>query len=160
MKKTMISLLAITLGIIIITFPILGIIGTQAIIGVGVLLMGVFLLVTGISEIDYSPTRGIVTLIIGILILILGLVLLFSQNTFAFLAALTIYLAGILLIVVGLMTLIGNKESGFAFWSGVIGIILGVLYIILGTYAQDPIVLGALIGIWLIITGILRLTDK
>lgn len=160
MKKTMISLLAIILGAIIIAFPMLGIIGAQAIIGVAVLLMSVFLLVMGISEIDYSPSRGIATLIIGIIILILGLILLFSPNTFAFLAALTIYLAGILLIVVGLITLISNKESRFAFWSGVLGIILGVIYIILGTYAQDPTVLGSLIGIWLVLTGILRLADN
>jgi membrane protein HdeD len=160
MKKSMISLLAIILGIIIIAFPMVGIIGAQAIIGVAVLLMGVFLLITGISEIDYSPSRSIATIIIGILILILGLILLFSPTAFAFLAALTIYLAGILLIIVGLVTLIGNKENRFAFWSGVLGIVLGVIYIILGTYAQDPIVLGALIGIWLLLTGILRLIDN
>ncbi|WP_225369823.1 DUF308 domain-containing protein [Methanobrevibacter arboriphilus] len=156
----MLSILAIVLGLIIIAFPMVGLIGAQAIIGVAVLLMGVFLLISGISEVDYSPSRGIATVIIGILILILGLILLFSPNTFAFLAALTIYLAGILLIIAGLVTLIGNKDSGFSFWSGVLGIILGVIYIILGTYARDPMVLGALIGIWLILTGIIRLLDN
>ncbi|BBL61804.1 MAG: DUF308 domain-containing protein [Methanobrevibacter arboriphilus] len=160
MKKSMLSILAIVLGLIIIAFPMLGLIGAQAIIGVAVLLMGVFLLISGISEVDYSPSRGIATVIIGILILILGLILLFSPNTFAFLAALTIYLAGILLIIAGLVTLIGNKDSGFSFWSGVLGIILGVIYIILGTYARDPMVLGALIGIWLVLTGIIRLLDN
>ncbi|OQD59611.1 hypothetical protein MBBAR_1c00050 [Methanobrevibacter arboriphilus JCM 13429 = DSM 1125] len=160
MKKSMLSILAIVLGLIIIAFPMVGLIGAQAIIGVAVLLMGVFLLISGISEVDYSPSRGIATVIIGILILILGLILLFSPNTFAFLAALTIYLAGILLIIAGLVTLIGNKDSGFSFWSGVLGIILGVIYIILGTYARDPMVLGALIGIWLILTGIIRLLDN
>jgi uncharacterized membrane protein HdeD (DUF308 family) len=160
MKKTMISLLAIILGVLIIVFPMLGIIGAQAIIGTAVLLMSVFLLIVGISEIDYSPTRSVVTLVIGIIILILGLILLFNPNIFAFLAALTIYLAGILLIVVGLVTLIGNKESSFAFWSGVLGIVLGVIYIILGTYAQDPLILGTLIGMWLILTGVFRFSDN
>ncbi|MCL2687232.1 MAG: DUF308 domain-containing protein [Methanobrevibacter sp.] len=160
MKQTMISLLAIILGAIIIIFPMLGIIGTQFIIGSAVLLMGVFLLIIGISEIDYSPTRSVITIFIGIVVLILGLILLFNPSIFAFLAALTIYLAGILLIVVGLVTLIGNKESSIAFWSGVIGIVLGVIYIVLGTYAQDPLVLGTLIGIWLVLTGIFRLSDN
>ena len=160
MKKTVLSLLAIVLGIIIIFFPMLGIIGSQAIIGSAVLLMGVFLLIIGTSEIDYSPTRSVATIFIGIIILILGLILLFNPNAFAFLAALTIYLAGILLIVVGLVTLIGNKENKYAFWSGVLGIVLGVIYIILGTYAQDPFVLGTLIGMWLVLSGILRLADN
>lgn len=160
MKKSMLSILAIVLGLIIIAFPMLGLIGAQAIIGVAVLLMGVFLLISGISEIDYSPSRSIATIFVGILILILGLILLFSPNTFAFLAALTIYLAGILLIVAGLVTLVGNKENGFSFWSGVLGIVLGVIYIILGTYAKNPMILGALIGIWLVLTGIIRLIDN
>ncbi|MEA4956810.1 hypothetical protein SDC9_07353 [bioreactor metagenome] len=160
MKKSMLSILAIVLGLIIIAFPMLGLVGAQAIIGVAVLLMGVFLLISGISEIDYSPSRSIATIFVGILILILGLILLFSPNTFAFLAALTIYLAGILLIVAGLVTLVGNKENGFSFWSGVLGIVLGVIYIILGTYAKNPMILGALIGIWLVLTGIIRLIDN
>jgi len=161
MKKSMISLLAIILGIIIIAFPMLGIIGVQAIIGVAVLLLGVFLLISGISEIDYSPKKSIVTLIVGIAILIIGLLLLFSPELFVYLAGLTVYLAGILLIVVGLMTLIGNRNSSFGFWTGVIGVILGIIYIIIGsTIEQNPAVLGALIGIWLILTGILRFADN
>lgn len=161
MKKSMISLLAIVLGIIIIAFPMLGIIGAQAIIGVAVLLMGVFLLISGISEIDYSPKKSIFTIIVGIAILILGLLLLFSPEAFVYLAGLTVYLAGILLIIVGLMTLIGNRSGGFAFWSGVIGVILGIIYIILGSFiGQNPAILGALIGIWLLVTGILRLADN
>jgi len=161
MKKSMISLLSIILGIIIIAFPMLGIIGVQAIIGVAVLLLGVFLLVSGISEIDYSPKKSVATLIVGIAILILGLLLLFSPELFVYLAGLTVYLAGILLIIVGLMTLIGNREGGFSFWSGVIGIILGIIYIILGsTVEQNPAILGALIGIWLVLSGILRLADN
>ena len=161
MKKSIISLLAIILGIIIIAFPILGIIGVQAIIGVAVLLMGVFLLISGISEIDYSPKKSLVILIIGIAILIIGLLLLFSPEIFVYLAVLTVYLAGILLIIVGLITLIGNRNGGFAFWSGVVGVVLGIVYIILSSAIEEnPVVLGALIGIWLILTGILRFVDS
>ncbi|MBZ9570839.1 DUF308 domain-containing protein [Methanobrevibacter sp. TMH8] len=161
MKKSMISFLAIILGIIILIFPMLGIIGAQAIIGVAVLLMGVFLLISGISEIDYSPKKSIATIIIGIIILILGLLLIFSPNAFIYLAGLTVYLAGILLIIVGLMTLIGNRERSFGFWSGVVGVVLGIVYIILAsTILENPTFLGALIGIWLILTGILRFADN
>jgi uncharacterized membrane protein HdeD (DUF308 family) len=160
MKKSMLSLLGIILGIIIIAFPLLGIIGANAIIGVAVLLLGVFLLINGISEIDYSPKKSLAILIIGIAILILGLLLLFSPELFVYLAGLSVYLAGILLIIVGLVTLIGNRHGGFGFWSGVIGVILGIIYIILGSIIeQNPLILGALLGIWLVITGILRFAD-
>lgn len=160
MKNSVISLLAIILGLLILIFPMIGVIGAGAIIGVSILLISVFLLIIGISEIDYSPTKSILTMIIGIIIFILSLIIIFNPNIFAFLAAITIYLAGILLIIVGLITLIGNRDNKIGFWSGVIAIIIGVIYIILGTYAKDPVVLGALIGIWLILTGILRLIDN
>ena len=159
MKKQVISLLAIILGILILIFPMVGIIVVDAIIGVAVLLMSIFLLVSGISEIDYSPTKSIVTLIMGVIILILSLILLFNPNIFEFLASMAVYLAGILLIIVGLITLIGNRDNKFGFWSGVIAVVLGVIYIIIGIYAH-PIVLGALIGIWLVTTGILRFIDN
>ena len=159
MKKSVISFLAIILGLLILIFPMVGVIGAEVIIGVAILLMSVFLLINGISEIDYSPTKSIFTLIIGIIILILSLIILFNPNLFVFLADMAIYLAGILLIIVGLITLIGNRDNKFGFWSGVIAVILGVIYIILGTYANS-IILGALIGIWLVLTGILRLIDN
>ncbi|MDD3408703.1 MAG: DUF308 domain-containing protein, partial [Methanobacteriaceae archaeon] len=105
--------------------------------------MSIFLLVTGVSEIDYSKTKCILYLIIGIVMLVLSLGLIFNPSLFAFLAALTIYLAGLFLIVIGLIILITSRETRYGFWIGIIGIILGVIYIIVGTYIQDPTVLGA-----------------
>ncbi|MCL2116256.1 MAG: DUF308 domain-containing protein [Methanobrevibacter sp.] len=160
MKKSVISILAIILGLLILIFPMIGVIGAEAIIGVAVLLISIFLLVSGISEIDYSPTKSIITVILGVIILILSLIILFNPDIFSFLAAMTIFLAGILLIIIGLITLIGNRDNKFGFWSGVIAVVLGVIYIILGTYAKEPIVLGSLIGIWLVFTGILRIVDN
>jgi len=158
MKKQVISLLAIILGLLILIFPLIGIIGVGAIIGVAVLLMSIFLLVNGISEIDYSPTKSILSLIIGIMILILSLIILFNPLLFAFLANMVIYLAGILLIIVGLITLIGNRDNKYGFWSGVAAVVLGVIYIILATLT-NPVILGALIGMWLVLTGILRFIE-
>lgn len=65
-----------------------------------------------------------------------------------------------MLIIVGLASLINNRSSRYGFYIGIAGIILGVLYIIIGTYVRDPIVLGSLIGIWLVISGVLNLLDR
>ena len=91
--------------------------------------------------------------------LILSLGLIFNPAMFAFLAAITIYLAGIFLIVAGVIIIITNRNNKYGFWLGIAGIVLGVIYIILGTYISDPYILGCLIGIWLVITGIFRLID-
>jgi uncharacterized membrane protein HdeD (DUF308 family) len=159
-KQTTISIIAIILGIIIIAFPMLGVITAADILGLSVLLLAIFLLANGVSEVEYNTTRGLINTILGIIMLIISLGLIFNPSIFAFLTALTIYLAGIFLIIIGLIIIVGNRDNKYGFWMGILGIVLGVIYIILGTYIKNPLVLGSLIGIWLLVTGVLNLLDN
>jgi uncharacterized membrane protein HdeD (DUF308 family) len=63
------------------------------------------------------------------------------------------------MIVAGIIALLSRSAYKNATWAGILGIVLGVLYIILGTLAFDPIYLGILIGAWLIINGVLALLE-
>lgn len=159
MKTKFISLLAIILGLIIIIFPIMGFIGVSALISLSVLLTSIYLLVVGVSIIDYNKTGAILDLILGIILLLLSICLIFNPALLGFLAEITLYLAGIMLIIVGLVSLINNRQSRYGFYIGIAGVVLGLLYIIIGTYISNPIILGTLIGIWLVISGILNLMD-
>ena len=159
-KQTTISIIAIILGIIIIAFPMLGVITAADILGLSVLLLAIFLLANGVSEVEYNTTRGLINTILEIIMLIISLGLIFNPSIFAFLTALTIYLAGIFLIIIGLIIIVGNRDNKYGFWMGILGILLGVIYIILGTYIKNPLVLGSLIGIWLLVTGVLNLLDN
>ena len=150
-KQTTISIIAIILGIIIIAFPMLGVITAADILGLSVLLLAIFLLANGVSEVEYNTTRGLINTSLG---------LIFNPSIFAFLTALTIYLAGIFLIIIGLIIIVGNRDNKYGFWMGILGIVLGVIYIILGTYIKNPLILGSLIGIWLLVTGVLNLLDN
>ena len=158
-KQTTISIIAIILGIITIAFPLFGVIAASDILGLSVLLLAIFLLTNGVSEVDYNTTRGLLNIILGIVMLIISLGLIFNPSRFAFLTALTIYLAGIFLIIIGLIVIVGNRDNKYGFWMGILGILLGVIYIIIGTYINNPIVLGSLIGIWLLVTGVLNLLN-
>ena len=160
MKTKFVSLLAIILGLIIIIFPAMGFIGVNSLIGLSVLLMSIYLLIDGVSIIDYNGTGAILDLILGIILLFLSISLIFNPALLGFLAEITLYLAGIMLIIVSLISLINNRSSRYGFYVGIIGIVLGVLYIIIGTYISNPIILGTLIGIWLVINGILKLLDR
>ena len=155
-KETIMSIIAIILGIIVIAFPIFGIIAAADILGLSVLLLSIFLLTNGISEVEYNTTKGILNIVLGLVMLIVSLGLIFNPGMFAFLTALTIYLAGIFLIIVGLIVIVGNRDNKYGFWMGILGIVLGVIYIIIGTYIQNPLILGSLIGIWLVVTGVLN----
>ena len=160
MKTKFVSLLAILLGLIIIIFPILGLIGVSSLIGLSVLLMSIYLLVVGVTIIDYNSTGAILDLFLGILLLLLSIGLIFNPALLGFLTEITLYIAGIMLIIVALASLINNRSSRYGFYIGIAGIVLGLLYIVIGTYISNPIVLGTLIGIWLVISGVLKLMDR
>ena len=159
MKTKFISLLAILLGLILIIFPALGLIGASSLIGLSVLLMSIILLVVGVSIIDYNTTGAILDLILGILLLFLSIGLIFNPSLLGFISQITLYLAGIMLIVVAVVSLINNRSSRYGFYVGIAGIILGLMYIVIGTYISNPTILCALIGIWLVINGVLKLMD-
>lgn len=155
-KQTTLSIIAIILGIITIAFPMLGVIAAADILGLSVLLLAIFLLANGVSEVEYNTTRGLINTILGLIMLVISLGLIFNPSIFAFLTALTIYLAGIFLIIIGLIIIVGNRDNKYGFWMGILGILLGVIYIIIGTYINNPLILGSLIGIWLVVTGVLN----
>ncbi len=159
MKTKFISILAIILGLIIIIFPIMGFIGVSSLISLSVLLISIYLLVVGVSIIDYNKTGAILDLLLGLILLFLSICLIFNPELLGFLTEISLYLAGIMLIVVGLASLINNRQSRYGFYIGIAGVVLGLLYIIIGTYVANPIILGTLIGIWLVISGILKLMD-
>jgi len=159
MKSKFISLLAIIFGLIIIMFPALGFIGVSSLISLSVLLVSIYLLVVGVSIIDYNKTGAILDLVLGIILLLLSISLICNPALVGFLTGITFYLAGILLIIVGLVSLINNRQSRYGFYIGIAGVVLGLLYIIIGTYVSNPMILGLLIGIWLVISGVLKLMD-
>ena len=70
MKTKFVSLLAILLGLIIIAFPIMGVIGVSSLIGLSVLLMSIYLLVVGVSIMDYNTSGAILDLILGMILLL------------------------------------------------------------------------------------------
>ncbi|MDR2544226.1 MAG: DUF308 domain-containing protein [Methanobrevibacter sp.] len=160
MKKSITSIISIMLGVIIVIFPILGILTVDVISGVSILLLSMFLIINGMAEIDFSPKTSLVHIIFGLLLFILSIMVLFSPAITAFLISLNFYLLGILLMIISLIVLIGGRDSKIGYWTGISGIILGILYIIIGSLVRDPIILGSIVGMWLIIAGILKLSDE
>jgi uncharacterized membrane protein HdeD (DUF308 family) len=105
-----------------------------------------------------SVSMGIVELILGILALILGVGFIFNPGLFSFVAALFVFIAGIFLIIAGIFD-IWNKAGG-SIWLGVINLVLGIIYLIIAYFIKNPLFLGILIGLWLLIVGILMLLQK
>ena len=148
------GLILIILGLIIIAFPILGILPFSLLLGISLLFLGIGLLIAGIIEIRASSSMGIVELILGIIAVVLGVGFIINPGLFSFLVALLIYIAGIFLIIMGIMAFFARIRNK---WVSIVPIILGLIYIFIGSIVANPFYLGALIGLWLLITGIVLL---
>ena len=158
MEKMGNAIILIVLGLIVLAFPLLGVIPFSVLTGVAVLFLGLGLLFMGAGSMGESAVMGIVELILGFLALILGLGFVFNPALFSFVAALFVFIAGIFLIIAGIVAraskTLGNR------WTGLVSLVLGIIYIIVAAFIKDPLYLGILIGLWLLITGIIMLFQK
>lgn len=152
------AIILIILGLIVLAFPLLGVIPLGVLTGIAVIFLGLGLLFMGAGSIGESAAMGIVEIILGFLALIFGLGFIFNPHLFSFVAALFVFIAGIFLIIAGVVAIatrtLGNR------WTGLVAVILGIIYLIVAYFIKDPLYLGILIGIWLIITGIIMLFQK
>jgi membrane protein HdeD len=149
----LLGILAIILGLLVIIFPLFSVFTVSVLAGIGILFLGIWFLIQSFAFWDTSKGSSIAYLILGILAVIVGIGLFGNILAFSILVSLWLYIAGFFLIVSGLMSLFA-KDGAFGKGSGALGIILGILYIILASYAWNPYYLALLIGIWLIVDGI------
>ena len=103
MQKMGSAIILIILGLIVLAFPLLGVVPVAVISGFLVLILGLGLLFGGIAEMGESAGLGILEIILGIIALILGIGFIFNPALFSFVAGLIVYLVGIFLIIVGLV---------------------------------------------------------
>jgi len=158
MEKTGNAWVFIILGIFVLIFPLLGLIPFSIISGLIVLILGIGLLIEGLMEMGEKTSLGILEVIFGIIAFILGLGFIVNPGLFSWLIGFLVWLVGLFLVIAGIIGLF--TKSGNSRWNGVVAIVIGIIYIIVGNLIQDPRILGILIGLWLLITGILMLFQK
>jgi membrane protein HdeD len=158
MQKNIVAIILIILGIIVLAFPTLGIIPFSVITGFIALILGIGLFLNGVMELSESTSFGVVELILGIIAVILGVGFIVNPGLFSWVAGFLVWIVGLFLVIAGIIGFL--NKTGDSRWNGIIAIIIGLIYIIIGTLIANPAVLGALIGIWLLITGIFMLISK
>ena len=152
MQKLIIALILVILGLIVITFPFLGIIPIAVISGFLVLMFGFGLILTSIYKIgENDPSVGILMLILGIISLILGIGLSFNPPLFTWLVDFVFWILGIFLIIEGIGRILSRTKD----ICGVKNIIIGILIIMVGLFLTTYTwLIVILIGLWLLSTGI------
>jgi uncharacterized membrane protein HdeD (DUF308 family) len=157
-KNTLAGILAIILGIILIISPVVGVLAVGLISGVVLLGAGAWLLVTGLGERKYDKPFWIIFSGLGVISLVAGIVFLLNLSTIASFGIWTYIITGIILILAGAMALlVGASGNKYKKWAGIIGIVVGIIYFIVGYYAIEPLILGIIIGVGFLIYGILNI---
>ncbi len=155
-RNVLLGILSILLGLVVIAFPLISVFVLSSIVGVGLIIIGIWLLAQSFHIWSGNKGLSILALILGVLGIIVGIGLFGKILAFSILVGLVIYIGGLFLIISGLISLISGQGSAGR-WGGIFGIIMGILYIIVGLYAFNPLYLALLIGLWLIITGIFHI---
>ncbi|HMK54051.1 MAG TPA: DUF308 domain-containing protein [Methanobacteriaceae archaeon] len=158
MQKNTMAIVLIILGIIVLAFPYLGIVPVAVLSGIAVLFLGLGLIVSGYVDLQVSKVLAILEIVLGIIAFILGIGFIISPSLFSFIAALFIYIAGLFLIIIGIAGIL--TKVGGSRWNGTVPIIIGLIYLILGSLVSKPETFGILIGLWLLITGVLLFLQK
>jgi membrane protein HdeD len=157
MQKLGSAIVLIVLGLIVMAFPLLGVVPAALITGFVVLIFGLGLVLTGISEMEESMAVGLTEVILGIIALVMGIGLVANPELFAIIAGLMVYIVGLILVVSGIVVVL-TKDDGRM--NGIVAIIIGLVYIIVGNFASNPLYLGFLIGLWLLIMGLIMLFNS
>jgi uncharacterized membrane protein HdeD (DUF308 family) len=152
-NNVLLGILAIILGILVMAFPLFSVFTASVLAGFAIIFLGIWLLVQSFGIWGTSKGASIAYLILGLIAIVGGIGLFGSVLAFSFLASFWLYFTGFFLIISGIMSFF-VKEDTTGKGVGGLGVILGILYIILGAYAWNPIYLAFLIGFWLIIEGI------
>lgn len=151
----------IILGILALAFPMISTQTIGVLTGVIVLILAIGLLINGIATIGVSRLMSILSMVMGLLCILFAYQLIFNPALVSSLLGIMVYILGFLLLLIGLIALISG--SYFAPFSiiGITTIIFGFITIIAGAVVRNPSVLGTIIGIWMIVSGLLSLfTDK
>ena len=153
---TIMSIIAIIVGIIIMIFPIIGVAASAVIFGLAFIIWGVLTLLYSYLLDSLTGPYAASGIIIGLLMIIFGAALIFSPALFTAVVSILIYIVGIFIIILGIIALFSSSSKT----SGIVAIVIGILYFILGYLISDPSIFGILIGLGILILGILGLLNR
>ena len=103
MQKNTLAIVLIILGIIVLAFPLLGLVPISILTGLGVAFLGIGLILAGFSDRVESSGLGLLEIVLGIIALVLGLGFILNPGLFSFVAGLLVAMAGLFLLIIGIV---------------------------------------------------------
>lgn len=151
------AILMILLGLIALMFPASSTHAIGIIMGIVFVIIAVLLLISGAAEFVFSRGLSLTSFIIAILCLIFSYFLMVSPAAVSIIVSVIIYLLGIIMLIGGIFNLATGRFFQPFSAIGITGIVFGILFLVIGIFVRSPAVLGVIVGLWLIISGILAI---
>lgn len=148
------AIIIILLGIIACLFPVFSPMTSGMISGFAFFMIAISLLLFGLSIIGVNQIVGIVDIVLAFVAIFFSLSLIFNPQFVSSFVSFITYFVGLLMIISGLFYAYIGQDYFYFTYLGISTVILGILYIIFGIFTGNPIHLGIIVGIWLIISGI------
>ena len=145
---------ALIFGILVITLLFIHLYTLNQIVGIGISFIGVWLLLLSIDTYNYSKKESIVYIILAIISITIGLGLYTHLTSYWLYESRWIYLTGIMISLTGFIALLG--PSNVEKIAGIIGIVLGILFMLIYFYTANLYVLVIITGIWLVVIGVIQ----
>ncbi len=158
-RNVFVGILAIILGLIIIIFPLISVFTINAIAGLAIIFLGIWLILNALKIWGSNLAAALANIILALFAIMLGIVFIVDIKAFEFFTFIALYIVGFFLALAGIISLISIKGIKNKI-IGILGIIFGILFVLLGTYMGHPLVLAAVIGAFLIIAGIMEIFGK
>ena len=153
-NKIILGILAIIFGILILIFPFVSLFAVSVITGIGILILGIYFLIAGVSSWSFTKVGSIVYVIIGFLGMLSGIMVLGNPTLFALLVSFYLYITGFMLLFAGL-TGVFTRSAMTTKASAILMLILGIVTVVLGYFTLlDPLYVSIILGLSLIIDGI------
>ncbi|GAB6054966.1 hypothetical protein JCM15415_02820 [Methanobacterium movens] len=156
-KFNLMGAIALIIGIILLISPALGLVAIGIVSGFILTGLGVWMAINAFKDRKFNQSTALVWGIFAIISLAIGLSMIFQIFSIEYLAGSYLFVTGILLLIAGILILSASQDSKYKKYSGLISVILGILYLLVASLALNPLFLGAIIGLAFIIFGLIAL---
>lgn len=151
---TLRGIIAIMVSIFVIVSPYVKIYTLNESMGIGIAFLGLWMLILSYDVKDYSKNESIVYFLLFLMAIVTGIFIYGNIVLFEITLKFWLYLTGLIILISGIIAIFGNEaiEKG----AGVLGIILGAIFLILNFYLNNNYYLALILSIWLMIVGVVQ----
>ncbi|HIH62353.1 MAG TPA: hypothetical protein HA298_06735 [Methanobacteriales archaeon] len=155
-SKKLAGIISVILGIIFLISPVGGVKAISMFSGVILALIGVWMVLNALKE-RYYRRLSLLWFIFAVLLIFVGAMLAFQIILIIAFAGFWLYVTGLLFIIAGFIVVFSAWDVYVTRTLGVMGILVGLIYFVVGILVFNPIFIGVIIGLILLIYGLIIL---